>query len=173
MAARRNPVVVARTLCRHRCKKLHRCPQPAARRLHPGHAAARGARIDMADRRRFAHAGSGANTRSRSNRVTSIVAGAVSATQQNLAEGRQDLYHAFGGNRRGRGSSHPFVSRSRSGTGRDAGFLQCTGGNVTAIACRSRPADLESGRKAAGAARLSPHPCPGDQNADRQRFPFI
>jgi Dyp-type peroxidase family len=29
-----------------------------------------------------------------------IVAGAVSATQQNLAEGRQDLYHAFGGNRR-------------------------------------------------------------------------
>ncbi|MEZ2143678.1 hypothetical protein AAE026_15555 [Bradyrhizobium sp. DN5] len=29
-----------------------------------------------------------------------IVAGAVSATQQNLAEGRQDIYHAFGGNRR-------------------------------------------------------------------------
>jgi lysophospholipase L1-like esterase len=34
-----------------------------------------------------------------------IVAGAVSATQQNLAEGRQDLYHAFGGNRRVAG--HP------------------------------------------------------------------
>ncbi|WP_225171112.1 Dyp-type peroxidase domain-containing protein [Bradyrhizobium sp. BRP19] len=29
-----------------------------------------------------------------------IVAGAVSATQQSLAEGRQDIYHAFGGNRR-------------------------------------------------------------------------
>ena len=34
-----------------------------------------------------------------------IVAGAVSATQQNLVEGRQDLYHAFGGNRRVAG--HP------------------------------------------------------------------
>ena len=34
-----------------------------------------------------------------------IVAGAVSATQQNLGEGRQDLYHAFGGNRRVAG--HP------------------------------------------------------------------
>ncbi|UPJ66098.1 hypothetical protein [Bradyrhizobium sp. 191] len=29
-----------------------------------------------------------------------IVAGAVSATQQNLVEGRQDIYYAFGGNRR-------------------------------------------------------------------------
>ncbi|MEN3349609.1 MAG: hypothetical protein V7632_3244 [Bradyrhizobium sp.] len=29
-----------------------------------------------------------------------IVAGAVSATQQNLATGRRDVYHAFGGNRR-------------------------------------------------------------------------
>ncbi|WP_298881594.1 hypothetical protein [uncultured Bradyrhizobium sp.] len=28
-----------------------------------------------------------------------VVAGAVSATQQNLVDGRQDLYHAFGGNR--------------------------------------------------------------------------
>lgn len=34
-----------------------------------------------------------------------IVAGAVSATQQNLVEGRQDVYHAFGGNRRVQG--HP------------------------------------------------------------------
>lgn len=34
-----------------------------------------------------------------------IVAGAVSATQQNLAEGRQDIYPAFGGNRRVAG--HP------------------------------------------------------------------
>ena len=34
-----------------------------------------------------------------------IVAGAVSATQQNLVEGRQDIYHAFGGNRRVAG--HP------------------------------------------------------------------
>lgn len=34
-----------------------------------------------------------------------IVAGAVSATQQNLVEGRQDIYHAFGGNRRVEG--HP------------------------------------------------------------------
>jgi len=34
-----------------------------------------------------------------------IVAGAVSATQQNLVEGRQGLYHAFGGNRRVAG--HP------------------------------------------------------------------
>jgi 2-keto-4-pentenoate hydratase/2-oxohepta-3-ene-1,7-dioic acid hydratase in catechol pathway len=34
-----------------------------------------------------------------------IVAGAVSATQQDLAEGRQDIYHAFGGNRRVEG--HP------------------------------------------------------------------
>lgn len=34
-----------------------------------------------------------------------IVAGAVSATQQNLAEGRQDYYPAFGGNRRVEG--HP------------------------------------------------------------------
>jgi hypothetical protein len=34
-----------------------------------------------------------------------IVAGAVSATQQNLAEGRQCVYHAFGGNRRVEG--HP------------------------------------------------------------------
>jgi Dyp-type peroxidase family len=34
-----------------------------------------------------------------------IVAGAVSATQQNLVEGRQDIYHAFGGNRRLEG--HP------------------------------------------------------------------
>ena len=34
-----------------------------------------------------------------------VVAGAVSATQQNLVEGRQDLYHAFGGNRRVKG--HP------------------------------------------------------------------
>ncbi|MBA2401027.1 MAG: hypothetical protein H0V72_20460, partial [Bradyrhizobium sp.] len=32
-----------------------------------------------------------------------IVAGAVSATQQSLAEGRTDLYHAFGGNRRAAG----------------------------------------------------------------------
>jgi Dyp-type peroxidase family len=29
-----------------------------------------------------------------------VVAGAISATQQNLEEGRPDLYHAFGGNRR-------------------------------------------------------------------------
>jgi hypothetical protein len=29
-----------------------------------------------------------------------VVAGAVSATQQDLAQGRQDVYHAFGGNRR-------------------------------------------------------------------------
>jgi Dyp-type peroxidase family len=34
-----------------------------------------------------------------------IVAGAISATQQNLAEGRQEIYHAFGGNRRIKG--HP------------------------------------------------------------------
>lgn len=34
-----------------------------------------------------------------------IVAGAVSATQQNLAQGRQEIYHAFGGNRRVKG--HP------------------------------------------------------------------
>ena len=34
-----------------------------------------------------------------------IVAGAVSATQQNLVEGRRDVYHAFGGNRRVTG--HP------------------------------------------------------------------
>jgi len=34
-----------------------------------------------------------------------IVAGAVSATQQSLGEGRTDLYHAFGGNRRA--ANHP------------------------------------------------------------------
>jgi lysophospholipase L1-like esterase len=34
-----------------------------------------------------------------------VVAGAVSATQQSLGEGRQDLYHAFGGNRRA--ANHP------------------------------------------------------------------
>jgi Dyp-type peroxidase family len=34
-----------------------------------------------------------------------VVAGAISATQQNLQEGRSDLYHAFGGNRRA--ASHP------------------------------------------------------------------
>ena len=34
-----------------------------------------------------------------------IVAGAVSATQQSLSEGRPDLYHAFGGNRRA--ANHP------------------------------------------------------------------
>ena len=34
-----------------------------------------------------------------------VVAGAISATQQNLEEGRTDLHHAFGGNRRADG--HP------------------------------------------------------------------
>jgi hypothetical protein len=34
-----------------------------------------------------------------------VVAGAVSATQQSLSEGRPDLYHAFGGNRRA--ANHP------------------------------------------------------------------
>ena len=34
-----------------------------------------------------------------------VVAGAVSATQQSLGEGRPDLYHAFGGNRRA--ADHP------------------------------------------------------------------
>ena len=120
----------------------------------------------MADGRRFTHAGSG-----RPHQVTVkpgdiVVAGAISATQQNLAEGHQGVYHAFGGNRGSAGHPTHACPGADPATGRNAGFLQCTGGIAAAVACRSRSADFKSGRKVTGAPQdARPHPCTGDQNA--------